>query len=126
MGSEKERDELLDAALLHCIDHVVASSQRIKKHKDALKAEAEADVPRDQGFTRCKASASGSCNIYMQHAKRPKPLLCLTSTHAMLNEDGQGKACQRAPSSSESLPFCFRRGWQELPEIENAAVLTGR
>lgn len=41
-------------ALLHCIDHVVASSQRIKKANDSLKSNPELEVPRDQGFTRPK------------------------------------------------------------------------
>ena len=44
----------MDAALLHCLDHIAATSQRIKRNNDALKADPDADVPRDQGFTRAK------------------------------------------------------------------------
>ena len=47
-------DPILDAYLLHVINHINASAARIKKNNEALKAGAESDAPRDQGFTRAK------------------------------------------------------------------------
>lgn len=42
--------------LLHCLDHIAASAQSIKKHNEALKADPLSETPRDQGFTRPKVS----------------------------------------------------------------------
>ena len=47
-------DPILDAYLLHVINHINASAARIKKNNEAVKAGAESDAPRDQGFTRAK------------------------------------------------------------------------
>ena len=47
-------DELLDAALLHALNHVTKCGAAIKASNDALKADPEAEAPRDQGFTRPK------------------------------------------------------------------------
>jgi hypothetical protein len=53
-------DVILDAYLLHIINHINASAARIKKNNEALKAGAESDEPRDQGFTRAKVISSVS------------------------------------------------------------------
>lgn len=44
----------MDAALLHCLDHVLSTAQRIKKNNESLRSNSDGDIPRDQGFTRPK------------------------------------------------------------------------
>jgi hypothetical protein len=53
------QDPILDAYLLHCINHVTAAAAAIKKNNERLKAGevAAGDAPRDQGFTRAKVRA---------------------------------------------------------------------
>jgi U3 small nucleolar RNA-associated protein 25 len=52
------RDDDLDAVLLHCLNHVAKSADRVKRNNDrAREAERSGDVgavPRDQGFSRPK------------------------------------------------------------------------
>jgi U3 small nucleolar RNA-associated protein 25 len=52
------RDDDLDAVLLHCLNHVLKSGDRVKRNNDrAREAERVGDValvPRDQGFSRAK------------------------------------------------------------------------
>ena len=52
----------MDAVLLHCLDHIAASAQAIKKHNETLKADPSSEIPRDQGFTRPKVSCYG-CHL---------------------------------------------------------------
>ena len=50
-------DPLMDACLLHCIAHVAAAAARIRKNNERAKSgdiDADAEAPRDQGFTRAK------------------------------------------------------------------------
>ncbi|KAK9823260.1 hypothetical protein WJX72_001434 [[Myrmecia] bisecta] len=47
-------DALMDACLLHCLNHVTTAAGRIKKNNDRLKANPDDEVLRDQGFTRPK------------------------------------------------------------------------
>lgn len=54
---------MVDAALLHCLDHVAATAQRIKKNNDALKAQPDLDVPQDQGFTRPKVFTAATSPV---------------------------------------------------------------
>ena len=42
----------MDAALLHCLNHVAVAAARVKKTNDLLKARETNDPPRDQGFVR--------------------------------------------------------------------------
>ena len=53
-----EEDNAMDAVLLHCLDHIAASAQQIKKHNEALKADPSNETPRDQGFTRPKVATA--------------------------------------------------------------------
>ena len=52
-----EADPLMDAALLHCLNHVAKTAQHIKKNNERLKANPDEEAPRDQGFTRPKVGA---------------------------------------------------------------------
>ena len=54
--SAEDPDPLMDACLLHCLNHVTTAASRIKKNNERLKANPEEEVPRDQGFTRPKVS----------------------------------------------------------------------
>ena len=45
---------MMDTVLLHCLDHIAAGAQTIKKHNEALKADSSLENPRDQGFSRPK------------------------------------------------------------------------
>ena len=49
-------DPLLDAVLLHCLNHCAKAADRVKSGNERLKAGdgTGADPPRDQGFTRPK------------------------------------------------------------------------
>ncbi|KAK9841329.1 hypothetical protein WJX74_004003 [Apatococcus lobatus] len=47
-------DPIMDAALLHCLNHLATAAARIKKNNDLLKAGETHDPPRDQGFVRPK------------------------------------------------------------------------
>lgn len=48
-------DPVMDAVLLHVLNHCTKAADGIKKHNEALKAGPKgADCPRDQGFSRCK------------------------------------------------------------------------
>ena len=46
----------MDAALLHCLNHLATAAARIKKNNDVLKAGETLDPPRDQGFVRPKVT----------------------------------------------------------------------
>lgn len=52
------QNAIVDAYLLHVINHVNTSALRIKKHNDALKAGKDSEAPRDQGFCRAKVPPS--------------------------------------------------------------------
>ena len=56
MCSLEDNDAIMDAYLLHCINHVSTAATLIKKNNEKLKAGAsnEEDAFRDQGFTRAK------------------------------------------------------------------------
>ncbi len=48
-------DRVMDAVLLHALNHCARAADRIKRTNDALKGGLPAeDTPRDQGFTRAK------------------------------------------------------------------------
>ncbi|KAK9917706.1 hypothetical protein WJX75_007366 [Coccomyxa subellipsoidea] len=55
-SSLEDNDAIMDAYLLHCINHVSTAATLIKKNNEKLKAGAsnEEDAFRDQGFTRAK------------------------------------------------------------------------
>ncbi len=57
MCSTAAADELLDAALLHAVNHVTKCGAAIKAGNEALKSNPEAEAPRDQGFTRPKVNS---------------------------------------------------------------------
>ena len=47
----------MDACLLHCLNHCNKTAAQVKRNNEKLKAEgnaADAEPPRDQGFTRPK------------------------------------------------------------------------
>ena len=50
-------DALLDAVLLHCLNHCAKAADRVKAGNERLKAGDGVEVSRDQGFTRPKARA---------------------------------------------------------------------
>ena len=76
--SLEEEDDVMDAVLLHCLDHVAAGAQAIKKHNEALKADPSSDVPRDQGFARPKASFS-LCYLHLCTFQEQKTAACCGS-----------------------------------------------
>jgi len=47
-------DPVLDACLLHCINHCSKTAELIKKTNQQAKADPDFEAPRDQGFTRPK------------------------------------------------------------------------
>ena len=47
-------DPVLDACLLHCINHCSKTAELIKKSDQQAKADDGFEPPRDQGFTRPK------------------------------------------------------------------------
>ena len=49
-------DAVMDAVLLHCLNHCNKAADAIKKGNEQLKAapKGSAEAPRDQGFTRPK------------------------------------------------------------------------
>ncbi|KAL3155972.1 hypothetical protein ABBQ32_012964 [Trebouxia sp. C0010 RCD-2024] len=47
-------DHVLDACLLHCINHCSKTAELIKKNNQEAKADPDSEAPRDQGFTRPK------------------------------------------------------------------------
>ncbi|KAL3145860.1 hypothetical protein ABBQ38_015229 [Trebouxia sp. C0009 RCD-2024] len=48
------QDPVLDACLLHCINHCSKTAELIKKNNQQAKADPDSEAPRDQGFTRPK------------------------------------------------------------------------
>ena len=57
----EESDPLMDACLLHCLNHCTKTAAAIKRNNEQLKAQGgtEGDPPRDQGFTRPRVSNPG-------------------------------------------------------------------
>ena len=58
-------DPVLDAVLLHCLNHVADSAARIKHNNEAAKADAEGDELRDQGFVRAKVCLLSAESVEM-------------------------------------------------------------
>ena len=56
-----ECDPLMDACLLHCLNHCTKTAAAIKRNNEQLKAQGlpGEDPPRDQGFTRPRVSCIG-------------------------------------------------------------------
>ncbi len=50
----------MDAALLHCLNHIAVAAARIKKNSDLVKAGEVQDPPRDQGFVRPKVTSTSN------------------------------------------------------------------
>ena len=55
----------MDACLLHCINHCSKTAELIKKNSQQLKAEPDAEAPRDQGFTRPKVCPDQAIGIFV-------------------------------------------------------------
>ena len=64
-------DPLLDAVLLHCLNHCAKVADRVKRGNDRLKAGegAAGEAPRDQGFTRPKVRAMKRIMPASQHCR---------------------------------------------------------
>ena len=60
-------DPILDACLLHCINHCSKTAELIKKSNQQAKTDPDFEPPRDQGFTRPKVQITScdSCQITM-------------------------------------------------------------
>lgn len=55
-------DSVMDAVLLHVLNHCTKAADAIKRGNEALKGGAKgADIPRDQGFSRCKVRSPLKC-----------------------------------------------------------------
>ena len=50
----------MDVVLLHAAHHILEAGQRIRRNNERLKAHPEAEVPRDQGFTRPRVRSLAS------------------------------------------------------------------
>ena len=72
----------MDAALLHCLNHLATAAARIKKNNDVLKAGETLDPPRDQGFVRPKVTF-----------------------HTFVDWLGENAPCHPHMSRAVSLPF---------------------
>ena len=67
-------DPVLDACLLHCINHCSKTAELIKKTNQQAKADPDFEAPRDQGFTRPKVQTSLTINL-LQLPSASLPLL---------------------------------------------------
>ncbi len=80
-------DPLLDAVLLHCLNHCAKAADRVKSGNERLKTDDGTGIepPRDQGFARPKVcTLTGSIKVEPRSQKSGTPqnmLLCIVRVH---------------------------------------------
>ena len=74
-GRPDAEDPVMDACLLHCINHCSKTAELIKKNNQQAKADPDLDPLRDQGFTRPKVDPRPSPPSPAPHLPPPHPHL---------------------------------------------------